>query len=176
MISRRGFTLVELMVALVITALVALLAAGTFSAAVGGVYRIRAERIAQDRAANSRRWLAAAFLSLEVGQQGSRQFDGHPTRASFTTWLPAPGGWMERADVTLTRIGDSLVATVAGAPPVVLADSVRSIDLDYLLQPGAESRWASDWVSPVSAPLAVRLRVERADVTDTILCLIKARG
>jgi prepilin-type N-terminal cleavage/methylation domain-containing protein len=174
--SQQGFTLIELMVALVITALVALLAGGTFSAAMSGARRIRNERVAADREANARRWLAGAFLSLEVGQPGSRPFEGHPGHVSFTSWLPVPQGWMERADVALALAGGSLVGTYGDAEPVVLADSVRSLSLDYLLEPGAESRWASEWVSPVSAPLAVRLRIEHASATDTILCLIKARG
>jgi prepilin-type N-terminal cleavage/methylation domain-containing protein len=174
--TRGGFTLVELMVALVLTALVALLAAGTFSAASDAARRIREERIAADRAGNGRRWLEAAFLSLEVGQAGSRPFEGHPARVSFTSWLPVPQGWMERMDVRLALAGNSLVATAGAAPPLTLMDSVRSVGIDYLLEPGEASRWASEWVSPVSAPLAIRLRIERPTATDTILCLVKARG
>src|SRR5438105_2612900 len=66
---------------------------------------------------------------------------------------------------------------------IALADSIASLDFDYLLEPGAESRWVRVWVSPVSAPLAVRMRVERPGkgeggrvVTDTLLFLIKERG
>ena len=63
-------------------------------------------------------------------------------------------------------------------------DSVAELALDYLLEPGAESRWVREWVSPVSAPLAVRMRIEKAGcgtrdarcVVDTLLFLIKERG
>ena len=72
-------------------------------------------------------------------------------------------------------------ARVGDAAPLVLADSVKAVAFDYLLEPGAESRWAAEWVSPVSAPIAVRLRVESTSSAgairaDTVLYLIKSRG
>ena len=65
-----------------------------------------------------------------------------------------------------------------------MRDSVTDLEFDYLLEPGAESRWVKEWVSPVTAPVAIRLRVttgrESGDggrvVTDTLLFLIKERG
>jgi hypothetical protein len=59
-------------------------------------------------------------------------------------------------------------------------DSVTELALDYLLEPGANTRWVRQWLSPLSAPLAVRLRIERrggsSEGVDTLLCLIKERG
>ena len=65
-----------------------------------------------------------------------------------------------------------------------MSDSVTDAGFDYLLEPGVESRWVREWVSPVSAPVAIRVRVtrglgmgdERRVVTDTLLFLIKERG
>ena len=60
---------------------------------------------------------------------------------------------------------------------VLLADSVEAVGLDYLLEPGIQAAWVQEWISAVSAPLAVRARVRRAGGrTDTTLYLIKARG
>jgi len=66
---------------------------------------------------------------------------------------------------------------------IVLADSLRDAAFDYLLEPGARARWVREWVSPVSAPLAVRLRIaylprtaSTAHHADTLLLLIKERG
>jgi prepilin-type N-terminal cleavage/methylation domain-containing protein len=179
--GRRGFTLVELMVALVVTALVTLLAHGAFAVAIDGARELRRVRIGEDRTHNAERWLAAAFLSLEVGQQGASSFEGQRDRIHFTSWLVTSSGWMERADVRLGLSGTALIARVGGAAPVVLADSVRAVAFDYLLEPGADSRWAAEWVSPVSAPIAVRLRLESAGPAgairaDTVLYLVKSRG
>ena len=75
-------------------------------------------------------------------------------------------------------------ATITPGTPIALVDSVTNVQVDYRLEPGAESRWVREWVSPVSAPVAVRMRIERAvhgaqdtgNVVDTLLFLIKERG
>ena len=60
---------------------------------------------------------------------------------------------------------------------LVLGDSVRSVGLDYLLEPGADAHWVMDWHSQVSAPLAVRVRLTHAGgACDTMLYLVKPRG
>ncbi len=176
MMRRRGFTLVELMVALILTALVALLAHRTFAVAVTGVRQLREARRQLDRASNAGRWLGAAFLSLELGQEGDGPFEGTHEELRFTTWLPVPGGWLERRTVRLRRRGAEFVAAVDGATPVVLAQYVTDVSIDYLLEPGANTRWASAWSSPVSAPIAIRLRIRSGERADTALYLIKGRG
>ena len=66
---------------------------------------------------------------------------------------------------------------------ILLADSVTDVAFDYLLEPGEEAKWMREWISPVSAPLAVRIRIQRGTgkgeagmVVDTLLLLIKERG
>ena len=58
----RGFTLIEVLVALTISAVVLLLAHQLFTGIVDGGRSLVAARAQLDRAANARRWLAAAFL------------------------------------------------------------------------------------------------------------------
>ncbi len=104
---------------------------------------------------------------------------------AFWTWLLTPDGWFERRHVALERAGKRLVAIVTPDRSIALVDSVSDVQLDYLLEPGAESRWVREWVSAVSAPVAVRARLVRMGraqedegrvVVDTLLFLIKARG
>jgi hypothetical protein len=63
---------------------------------------------------------------------------------------------------------------------VILREDVASLALDYLLEPGADTRWVRQWLSPVSAPVAVRLRLEIVGPgklsVDTLLFLIGERG
>jgi prepilin-type N-terminal cleavage/methylation domain-containing protein len=187
-----GFTLVEVMVALTIGAVVVLLAHELFGAVAERGRRLTVVRTALDRSANARRWLDATFLSLDVGTDGAGGFDGGPDHAAFASWLLTPDGWFERRTVSLARNNDRLVASVAPGQPIALMDSVAELALDYLLEPGAESRWVREWVSPVGAPVAVRMRIEKAGcpkglpvgrgmrdarcMVDTLLFLIKERG
>jgi prepilin-type N-terminal cleavage/methylation domain-containing protein len=183
--ERHGFTLIEMMVALTIGALVLLLAHQVFVAVAGDSRALMAARRRLDRAANAHRWLAATFLSLEVGTDSAAAFDGQPDRLDFVAWERTADDWFERRHIRLGRRGYLLVAAVTPGAPVALIDSVRDVAFDYLLEPGAESRWVREWISSVSAPIAVRLRVscrrrgkgeEGRVVTDTMLFLIKERG
>jgi prepilin-type N-terminal cleavage/methylation domain-containing protein len=176
-----GFTLVEVLVSLVIAGTAALLAHGLFSAAVQGSAQLRAARHALDRGSNLRRFLTSAFLSIEVGADGAGSFVGHSDRVRFATWLQTADGWFERRDIVLSLQAGRLFATMSSEPPLVLSDSVVTLGFDYLLEPGTEARWVSEWISPVSAPLAVRIRITRRPdgatlVGDSTIYLIKARG
>jgi prepilin-type N-terminal cleavage/methylation domain-containing protein len=182
--DRRGFALVEVLVALTIGAVVVLLAHQLFAGVADRGRTLTEARTALDRAANARRWLEATFFSLDVGTDGASGFEGRPDHVAFTTWLITPDGWFERRAVSLAGQDGRLVASVTRGQPVDLMDSVAGVAFDYLLEPGAESRWVREWVSPVSAPVAVRMRIARTGdrrreaggAVDTLLFLIKERG
>ena len=153
-------------------------------AGLGGGRRQAVVPAQSGRAVNARRWLKATFLSLDVGMESAGGFDGRVDRMAFAAWQRTADGWFERRRITLAREGDRLVAGVTPGAPVALMDDVDDVAFDYLLEPGAESRWVREWVSPVSAPIAVRLRVARTGCgmgdagcgVDTLLLLIKERG
>src|SRR6266576_728478 len=119
-----GFTLIEVLVALTIGAIVVLFAHELFGALADRGRALTVARTALDRSANARRWLDATFLSLDVGTEGAGGFDGRPDHATFTTWLPTADGWFERRSVSLARDNDGLVASVAPGQAIALMDSV----------------------------------------------------
>jgi prepilin-type N-terminal cleavage/methylation domain-containing protein len=173
----RGFTLMEVMIALAIGGLVVLTAQRLFAGAGDGARLLTEARDRLDRDANARRWLEAALLSLAVGDSGAGPFEGDSSRVRFTAWQLSPGGWFEPRRIELATTDGRLVASVSPGEPLILSDGVRGVAFDYLLEPGAETHWVRQWLSPVSAPLAVRLRVTRAtESVDTLLLLIKERG
>jgi prepilin-type N-terminal cleavage/methylation domain-containing protein len=177
--DRRGFTLFEVAIALVVGALVVTVAHAVFAGVADGGQALAAARQRLDREMNARRWLRATFLSLDVGTDSAGGFAGHPTQVEFAAWARTPDDWFERRRMTLARDGDRLIATATAtaSPPIALQDSVQAVAFDYLLEPGLDARWVREWVSPVSAPLAVRLRLTTvAGRVDTLLFLIKARG
>ncbi len=191
----RGFTLVEVLVALAVSGLVVLIAARIFAAVGDGGKELRESRSALDREANARRWLQAAFLSLDVGQDSvAGPFEGRADRVRFGTWLQTADGWFVERRLELRLQGGAFVAAAASTEQgagqdgsrVVLADSVSDVAFDYLLEPGENTTWVREWSSPVSAPWAARIRLTRTRrngnretgdmVTDTLVLLIKARG
>jgi prepilin-type N-terminal cleavage/methylation domain-containing protein len=173
-LSARGFTLVEVMVAVAIGSLVTAAAYRVFTGVADGAKAVAAARESLDRSVNARRWLKGTFLSLEP------PFEGRVNRATFTSWQLVAGGWFEPQPISLAREGNRFVAT-SGQQTLVLADSVENVTFDYLLEPGADTKWVREWISPVSAPLAVRLRIvgcgkRDAGCVDTLLFLVKERG
>ncbi len=179
MSRRAGFTLIEVLVAVLLTGVVALVAHGLFSAATDGLRAVDRADLALARDMNARRWLSAAMLSAEAGQGGDGPFEGRPNSATFSVLIATPHGWSELRTVRLAQSGDRFRATV-GAEALTLAEPVDSVEFDYLVEPGADARWATTWISPVSLPLAIRVRTmshlgERV-IADTALYLVKARG
>jgi prepilin-type N-terminal cleavage/methylation domain-containing protein len=174
---RRGFTLVEVLVALVVTAVLALLS-HQLAAAVGDhAARLRDARRALDRRSNAYGMLRSALLSLEVGLDSAPEFLGHADRVRFAAWVPAAEGWSERRTLALQLEGDRWTASAPPDEHVVLAGGITEVRLDYLLEPGAGATWVRQWESAVSAPLAVRVRLTRKmGPVDTLLFLVKSRG
>lgn len=174
-----GFTLIEVLVALALTGLVVLLAHRLLTVTTSSARALEEARAQTERRHQSERWLRLALGSLETGgEDGS--FDGRPDGLAFAAWLPVAEGWLERRRVILGLDGGLFVANAGERHPVVLGDSVRRVEFDYLLEPGAATQWVRTWQSPLSAPLAVRVRIARRDhareVADTMLYLIRDRG
>jgi len=170
----RGFTLIEVILALTLSALVVLLAHRIFAGVVDGAQGLQGARTALDRDANAHRALTEMFGSLDIGTEGAGGFAGRPERAEFTTWQRVPSGWLERQRVVVAVEGGVLVAR--GDQTLALKDSVARVDFDYLLEPGANAAWVREWISPVSAPVVVRVRVMRILATDTLLFIVGPRG
>jgi prepilin-type N-terminal cleavage/methylation domain-containing protein len=180
----RGFTLVEVLIAVTVSGVVVLLAHAVFTAVTDAGREIQAARLALDRDANGRRWMQGAFLSLDVGTDSAAgPFEGRPDHVAFGAWIETAGGWFLRQRVELRHERCEFEASMGSAAPIILADSVTAVAFDYLLEPGENTTWVREWISPVSAPLAVRIRIQRGQkntegggVVDTLLFLIRERG
>ncbi len=178
-----GFTVVELMVGLVVAGLVVLIARATLAETAFGSERLISTRSAFDARANGRRWLAAAFRSLQVGQGGDDGFRGSPNGVVFTSRLQVGPGWFEAERLRVERSANLLLIRRANRDSVVLSRNVAEIETQYLLTTGERSEWLRGWYSPSTAPLAVRLivwtfgqRPDRSPSADTLLLLIGSRG
>ena len=170
----QGFTLIEVILALTLSALVVVLAHRIFTGVVDGVHGLQSARTTLDREGNARRSLTEMFGSLDVGTEGAGGFAGRPNRVEFTTWQRVPAGWLERRRVVFGVESGVLVAR--GDMSIALEDSVSDVAFDYLLEPGANATWVREWISPVSAPIAVRVRIMHVAATDTLLFVVGPRG
>jgi prepilin-type N-terminal cleavage/methylation domain-containing protein len=192
--STAGFTLIELLVALSLTGLVVLIAHAMLAEVTDAAARGQSVVRELDRAGNRRTWLLRAFANVTVGSGPMRGFDGRDGQdgragreadgITFFTRLPVDSGDGERrvrlwhADgVLLAELSDPAGPQGATPDTLILADSLVAFGADFLIGYGASSPWVREWVSPVSAPVAVRLRWQRAGgAADTLLLHVGPRG
>ena len=170
----RGFTLIEVVVALTLASVVALLVQRLFAATADSVEVLRgaSERLSQE--SNGRRVVQGLLGSLDIGPREA-EFRGGPLRIEFASWFGEPYGWPVRARHALFASEGALVATT-GKDTLALLCNVRALEVDYLLSSGSNEAWVRAWESPSSAPRAVRLRLARDSGVDTLLILVGARG
>jgi len=161
------------MVALALGAIVLVTAHRIASGVLDGVRRAEDTQTYLDRDMNGRRVLVEAFGSLDVGPENGG-FTGRSDRVEFATWERTASGWLVPTRRTLALRGDTLM--LQGDARLDLRTSVTSLDFDYLLDPGANASWVREWISPVSAPIAVRVRVASRTSVDTLLFLVGPRG
>ena len=191
MIGRRGFTLIELMVALTVSGMVMLSGYGALSVMID--HRARVMN-ATDEAVSAAReramlveWLRSAHSPVEGDTtfQGVHGMDmGKPDDAlTFITNAPTPLGagetivrlYVDRDDRTSAR---GLCATLTdwntGANQQVQIDPrVTGLSIEYLGPSNRAQVWRQDWRSTPIQPVAVRITIY-ADPVDKFPDLLAA--
>lgn len=179
--TRRGLTLLELMVALALVGIVTLIARVLAERLGDAARRIEARTAAGDRDANAERLVRAVVASAEVATSDSITFAGDGERARLFSWCATPGGWLERCVVTLTRreAGDSsrFVLELPRGDSVVFPHTGRALALRYLSDARGGGKWTVSWGAGFVSPLALGLvyAAEPAE-RDTVILRIGERG
>jgi prepilin-type N-terminal cleavage/methylation domain-containing protein len=178
----RGFTLIEVLVALAVGAVVVLGARLMLEGAADGGRRIARVAQGMDRDANAERLLRTTVASLEWGsaEEGGARFGGDEREARFTSWCDAPGGWQERCDVSIavtfdssaTHVAGSLSLSRVGAEPVQIRDGFTHGALRYLADARDGGHWITKWDAGLAAPLAIGVILDR----DTLVLRVGERG
>lgn len=179
--SRRAFTLVELLVALAVSALVVTAAFGAIPIVTGAAERASERGAAERRALAVRlalaRWLRAAMVGADAEFRGVRH-DGLAGRRDELSLVVADGAPIRPGPARLTLFLDADPATSAQGVVAVLAP-LRANDPrrpDTLtLAPGAtglaaryrvagrgRAAWADRWVSRELVPEGIELRMIHA--------------
>jgi prepilin-type N-terminal cleavage/methylation domain-containing protein len=177
--NRRGMTLVEVLVTLVLLAVIAATGGLAFGAATEGWRALEREERTRRNELFWRSWLERTIRSLEVGLPGDVPFNGDESQVRFSARVLMPDGWWEHQSLELELADGTLLARPDTGEPVALVSGLSGVRFDYLTQPGLQSRWGSVWQSPTSAPQAIRLRLFWQDprrTPDTLLLPVGRRG
>ena len=178
---RTGFTLLEVLVAVMIAATLLLSADLVFEQLADSRQAMARATVERDRAENSaetiRRWVRQVDVSPHPGPGSApHAFAGDATEASFTSSCLAAGGWERECDVSLRITTGSesaaLVAVSSTGDSARLTVHGRTLAIRYLMDAANGGRWLSSWPSGPTVPIAIGI-VSRA---DTIAYRIGARG
>ncbi|HSY83166.1 MAG TPA: type II secretion system protein [Gemmatimonadaceae bacterium] len=163
MTGPRGYTLLEILVAVVLTSLVALIAYGAMQVSLGARDRLGAAMAVEQRARVTRELLVDVLRNTRTPQrQGDTTFtlDG-----DTLTFVAAGGGPPLDADcdwrVTITPVvgGLMFVATPVGRAPVTEVafrlPGVTRMDVRVLAPTGEE--WLNAWPASMVTPRAVAI-------------------
>ena len=173
---RDGFTLIEVLVALMIGGLALASAHQILSALSASAGVTEVNGIAADRRVNGEDMLYRLTGRLDVATPGATPFFGADRVAEFSSWCEVPRGWLEACTVVLA------VDTVRGQPAVTarLDDSTRLVLIQgfargafrYLESADNGGTWQRVWGRGSSAPLAIGVILDG----DTLIVPIGTRG
>lgn len=183
MSPRRGFTLVEVMIALLIGSVVVLLAYSTLRAGLDVEARVTAARERDEAGVAFRALLADALRhattgdgTATLGMQAQADASGRATSLRFVSRgvMPPLGGrgaWIVGLGSDSTGVVLDAVAVDARSTPLRLtARGVRSLDVRFL--PLDATAWRSAWNDPTRLPAAVEIRFLDARGGDAMPALV----
>lgn len=155
--ARGGFTLVELVVALALGALVVLGARAMLDGVGDAGDRLRAASAAADRAANGERLLRSALGQAERSR--TTPFRGGAQEVRFATSCATPRGWAERCSASLTfGVADgapALAGSFEDGAAVPLRTGFVAGGFTYLADARDGGRWLAQWEQEDALPIAL---------------------
>lgn len=177
-VRRAGFTLVEVMVALVVMGVVLVGARTMLGQIADDADRIAGAAREADRDANAEGLLRAVAGRLDVSPVAGSQirFEGDVQGARFHSWCEVPDGWLERCDATLGFIqlegAPALALSLSTGETVPLRRGFRTGEILYLREAGNGGDWVKTWGATITAPLAFGIVADG----DTAIIRIGERG
>lgn len=173
---RRGFTLLEVMLAIVLAAAVVLMARQLLVQLTLSDRRLDDAARHEAQVRNTARFAGELLNRLEVGTDSTRTFVGEPSRAEFTTWCEVPRGWLERcrATIEIDTLSNphSLFVLTSRGDSMTVRPSVTGASFRYVTDPEDHDTWVFRWGHGITAPLAIAIITP----FDTTLIRIGPRG
>lgn len=158
--ARRGFTLIEMLVAIVLAALVAATARAVVETIGDAATRLAVTAVTED-AARGGDILSRTIIRQARSLRGdSISFFGTGRGFVIQSWCPVPGGWSEVCQAAFA-VDDSATSVIlrAGSTPLVAFRGRESVALRYLATAENGGRWVDRWASN-GLPAAVGIIVD----------------
>lgn len=172
--SRRGLTLIELLVAVAVTGVVLLCARALADGLTATQMAVERKRRSVDASEIGERLLRGVALNFQSANAESEMFAGAADSARFTSWCPSAQGWLDRCLVRL-RIDNGLVLQFTNFDERLAADR-RAVALLFLQDATRGGTWTSEWSPSRTAPMAIGIVRVGAVGSDTVILRIGARG
>lgn len=158
--NARGFTLLEMLVAMAVGAMVILSARVTIEQLALGAGRVVTAHRSTDAAIGGRRWLREVLRRAGAGPESDTSaFYGDQAAARFSTWCDAPGGWLEscRARLAISHRDSDFVlsAWTSISGTVIVRRSRSAIALRYLAPSDTGISLVEQWGTSVLPPAGV---------------------
>jgi prepilin-type N-terminal cleavage/methylation domain-containing protein len=177
--SRAGFTLIELMVAIVIAGIVAVGAHSVFLSLTDQARRTASAAANADADANGERLLRALVGRMQIMSPTAIGIFATERSARFATWCDTPGGWQEPCSVTIAvlrsdsvRAEPVLAAILSATDTVPLRRGFAAARLRYLRSASDGGRWDTTWELRARLPIAIGIMTD----LDTMIVRIGDRG
>lgn len=163
--ARTGFTLVEVLVALTLSALVLALSQRILTVLMDGDAALgRTAHRAAIAAEGLRQGRVLAARALPLTPEG-RPFIGATDAAEFDSLCESGRGGFTRCRVTIRLTEDQATIAVGGQSPLPLPVPVGPAALQYQQRSARGASWASAWGRSLAMPSALRI-VTPSDTLD----------
>lgn len=173
---RDGFTLIEVLVALVIGGLVLAGMRAIFEALADSSRVAQSKTVTLDQRANGVALLYRLTERLDAATPGATPFFGTPGITEFSSWCEVPHGWLEPCRVVLTfdtlRAEPALVARLGDSTRIALVRGFTHGTFRYLESAENGGIWQRVWGRGTSAPVALGVIIDR----DTLIVPVGERG
>ncbi len=158
MSGRRGFTLIEVTIALVIGGMALSAAAALLTGLSKRAEQIRAAGARMDRDTNAERLLRSLWSNLRPTGDGSPIVRGDSMAVEFSAWCESVEGWLRpcraRLAVEHEARGSRFVLVLTGDETMTMHFWHRDRDLSirYLRNAEHGGSWMTGWTDPVPPP------------------------
>lgn len=173
---RTGVTLLEMLVAMVISTLVIGMIAGYTKAVIGATRALTSSQLSWSEREAGRRTLTEVVRGTILPSH-DRPFRGDAARMEFTSASRRAQDGYRPAAIVVAFINGALVMTTDGQESLTIRSSLLDVRIEYLSPSRGSSSWVPDWHSTSLSPRAVRMQLTertsaRGLAVDTLLVVV----